>query len=96
MSARTVTKRACGKPLQDRQNKGRGLTGTGLRQTNYVSALKYPGDGFLLNGGWSCVADRLNSGRRYADPTKIDQNSLRVLLDSVEPSCTLSPKTSCS
>ena len=43
------------------QREGRGLTGTGLRQTDHIAALKQQRDGLLLNGGRLLVADLFQS-----------------------------------
>ena len=51
-------------PRQHRQHEGCGLAGPGLGDAEHVAAGHGDGDGFVLNGGGSIEACRLN-GRQH-------------------------------
>ena len=50
-----------GQPLQNGQDKGRGLPGAGLGYAQYVAALEHDGDRLLLNRGGRGVPSRLDA-----------------------------------
>ena len=64
---------------EGRQREGRGLTGTGLRQTDHVAALEQQRDGLFLNGGRLLVADLFQSGQDAGVQAQVGKAHARFL-----------------
>ncbi len=85
-----LSRRAFGQPLQYGQDEGCRLAGAGLCQAHDIAPLEHDRNCLTLNGGWCGVTNRLDGGGDMGIERKLFEIQ-KVLLGSIEPSCTLSP-----
>jgi hypothetical protein len=76
--------------LQDRQDESRSFAGAGLRQSYNVAALENDRDRLTLDRCWGCETGGLDRSGDMRIERKLFEIQ-RLLLDSIEPSCNLSP-----
>jgi hypothetical protein len=87
-----MSSRVPGQSLQYGQDEGGRLAGAGLSQTHYITPLEHDWNCLALDRCWGGIANRLDGGGYLRIERKLFEIQ-KVLLDSIEPSRTLSPMT---